>query len=141
TPSPPVPRRNSMRKWIAVFILSLAVALPAFSTDKTDVAAVVRQFVDGFNKGDVKSALATCAEQGTIIDEFPPYTWSGAEFCSRWASAYDADAKKNGMTDAVVTMGSARHVDIDGDHAYVVAPVSFAYKQNGKAMNEAGSTM
>ncbi len=124
---------------IALAMVVLAVGLAAAS-EKTDVMAPVHQFVDGFNKGDTKSALAACADQTSIIDEFAPYEWHGAEACSTWANDYEADAKKNGTTDGVVTLGTPRHIDITADHAYIVVPVNYTFKQKGKLMKETGST-
>ena len=129
-----------MKRIAAALALAFLVALPASSTDKTDVVATIHQFVDGFNKGDTKSALATCAQEATIIDEFPPYGWHGAGACDKWAADYDADARKNGVTDGVVTLGTPRHVDVTGDHAYVVAPVEYSFNQNGKPVKEINST-
>jgi hypothetical protein len=103
--------------------------------------ASVHQFIDGFNKGDVKSALAACADQTSIIDEFAPYEWHGAGACANWANDFDADAKKNGITDGFVTVGTPRHVDVAGDRAYVVVPTNYAFKQKGKPVKETGSTM
>ena len=54
---------------------------------------------------------------------------------------YDSDAKKNGITDGAVTLGSPRHVDITADHAYVVVPTNYTYKQKGKAVKETGSML
>ena len=131
-----------MHKTFIAVAIAVMAAGPAFAaSEKADVMAPVKQFVDGFNKGDVKSALATCAEQTSIIDEFPPYEWHGAGACSTWANDFDADAKKNGITDTVVTLGTPRHVDITGDRAYVVVPTNYTYKQKGKPMKEIGSTM
>src|SRR5215813_13903459 len=89
-------------------------------------------FVQWFNRGDVKTAVATRADQTSIIDEFPPHEWHGAGACSTWAKDYDADAKKNQITDGVVTLGKPRHVDINGDRAYVVVPADYAFKMKGK---------
>jgi len=61
--------------------------------------------------------------------------------CSTWANDYDADAKKNGITDGIVTLGNPRHVDITGDRAYVVVPANFTYKQKGKPAKETGSML
>jgi ketosteroid isomerase-like protein len=130
-----------MNRILVVLAVTLLAAGPAGATEKADVMASIHQFVDGFNKGDVKSALATCAEQTSIIDEFPPHEWHGAGACSTWANDFDADAKKNGITDTVVTLGTPRHVDITGDRAYVVVPTNYTYKQKGKPMKEIGSTM
>ena len=125
---------------IALFIASLAIT-PAFAADKDDVMVPIKKFVDGFNKGDVKSALAACAEQTSIVDELPPHEWHGPGACATWAKDFDADAKKSGVTDGKVTLGKPRHVDIAGDRAYVVVPTTYAYKLNGKPMKETGSML
>ncbi len=130
-----------MHKLVIAFVVAALVAGLAAASDTTDVMVPVHQFVDGFNKGDIKTALAVCADEVHIIDEFAPYEWHGAGACSTWAQAYDADVKKNGITDGIVTLGKPRHVDVTGDHAYVVVPANYTFKQNGKPMKETGSTL
>lgn len=126
-------------------ILALAVALfatsPTVATPQTEVMATVHQFVVAFNKGDTKAIAATCADQAIIIDEFSPYEWHGAGSCSKWVDDYTADATKNKITDGRVSLGNPRHVDVVADHAYVVVPANYAYKQNGKPVRENGSTL
>jgi hypothetical protein len=106
---------------------------------QTAVLAPVNQFVDGFNKGDTKMAVAACADETSILDEFPPHEWHGTGACAKWLSDFDTDAKKNGITDGVVTLGKASHVDINSDYAYVVIPANYAFKQKGKPVSEVGS--
>jgi hypothetical protein len=130
-----------MHKIFVAFAAAVLAAGPAAAAEKTDVMAPLHQFVNGFNKGDIKTASAACAEQTSIIDEFPPHEWHGAGACSTWANDFDADAKKNGITDGVVTLGSPRHVDIMGDRAYVVVPANYTFKQKGKLVKETGSTL
>lgn len=129
-----------MRKQLVVVFLVVLTAGLAFASPQADVLAPVHQFVDGFNKGDSQSALAACADRASIIDEFPPYQWSGAGACSTWAQAYMADAKKNGITDAVVTLGKPKHVDIMGNYAYVVMPATYSFMQHGKGVKEPAAT-
>ena len=135
-----------MRRILIALTLSAALQAAAaaqqkpVSPEKTAAMAPVHQFVDGFNKGDTKSALAACADQTNIIDEFPPHEWHGAGACAQWANDFEADEKKNGVTDGRVTLGTPRHVDITGDRAYIVVPSSYSYKKNGKPMKETGST-
>src|SRR5205085_12292883 len=119
---------------------ALLSAGQVFASEETQVMASVQQLVDAFNKSDTKSLLAICADDMCIIDEFAPYEWHGPGTCSKWLADYDADAKKNGITDGKVTIGKPRHVDISGDRAYVVAPTDYTFKQNGKAMKEIAST-
>ena len=130
-----------MHKLSLVLAVIILIAAPAAATDQADVMAPIYQFIDGFNKGNVKSAVAACADQASIIDEFPPYEWHGAGACSTWAAAFDADAKKNGITPGAVTLGKPRHVDITDDRAYVVVPAEYDFKQKGKAVREKGSSL
>jgi ketosteroid isomerase-like protein len=128
----------------ALLLAALAVVLlPVTSraSDGADAFAVVKQFVDGFNKGDVKSALTTCASPAVVIDEFAPYLWQGPTACADWANDFDADAKKNGITDGFVKLSKPRHVFVSGDRAYVVAPTAYDHKRNGKKVSQKGATM
>lgn len=126
---------------LAALVVAAFATAPAPATDKTDVMATVNQFVTGFNKGDAKSALVACDDQAIIIDDFAPHEWHGAGSCSRWMNEYDADAKRNAITDGHVTLGVPRHVDVSADHAYVVVPARYVYKQHGKRVIENGSIL
>jgi len=130
-----------MRALLIALAGAIAVSgtAPAFASDQSDVMVPIHQFVDGFNKGDAKTALAACADETSIIDEFPPHEWHGAGACAKWAGDYEANAKKDRITDGFVTLGKPRHVDVNGDHAYVVIPTDYVFKQNGKAMKETRS--
>jgi len=138
-------KENNMHKLFAAFAVALLMvpltAVDVAASDKTDVMAPVHQFVDGFNNGDSKTALAACASPASIIDEFPPHEWHGATACVDWANDFAADSKKNGITDAIVTLGKPRHLDVTADRAYVVVPATYTYKQHGKRMTESGSIM
>jgi hypothetical protein len=130
-----------MDKILGTLVLAFFVAGPTVASAQTDVMATVKQFVDAFNKGDTKAAIAMCASQTSILDEFPPHEWHGAGACAKWAEDFDADAQKNGITDAVVALGTPRHVEVTADRAYVVVPVDYTFKQKGKVVKETGSTM
>lgn len=124
--------------------LSLAVfamfsAAQTSGSAQTAVLATINQFVDGFNRGDTKMAVAACADETSILDEFPPHEWHGAGACAKWLTDFDADAKKNGITDGVVTLRKASHVDVNSDYAYVVVPANYTFKQKGKPVSEVGS--
>ena len=130
-----------MRRILIALALAVLAQGATVAQDKTAVMAPVHQFVGAFNKGDTKTAVAACADQTSIIDEFPPHEWHGSGACAKWANDFDADAKKKGITDEVVTLGSPRHIDITGDRAYVVVPADYAYKQKGKSVKETGSIL
>ena len=127
-----------MRRTLAALAI-IGMTGSVSASDKTDAVGVVNQFLDGFNKGDTKAVLATCAAEVAIIDEFPPYVWHGARACIDWADDFAADAKKNGITDPVVTLGKPRNVDVTGDRAYLVIPANYKFKVKGKPASETGS--
>lgn len=130
----------SFRVLSAVSIV-LLLAVAAVASDADDVMKPVHQFVDGSNKGDAKTALAACAEQAYIIDDFPPYEWHGQGACATWATDYAANAQQNGITDPVLTLGKPKHVEISGDYAYVVVPATYAFKQHGKQVKQPNSML
>ena len=131
-----------MHKLLLVLSLATFATISAAQTPgsaQTAVLAQINQFVDGFNKGDTKLMVASCADQTSILDEFPPHEWHGTGACAKWASDFDSDAKKNGITDGVVKLSKPSHVDITADRAYVIIPANYTYKQKGKQVSEVGS--
>jgi hypothetical protein len=132
---------QTIQKTFLALAALMLIATPAAASDKTDVVKVMQQFVDGLNKGDLKMALGACADQASIIDEFPPHEWHGAGACGKWAEDFDADAKKNGITDGVVTLHEARHVDVNADRAYAVVPADYTFKMKGKEVKETRATL
>ena len=121
-----------MRKILLAFALTLptlAIA-QAVASDKSDAMAPVHQFIDAFNKGDPKTAIAACADESSVIDDFPPYKWQGAG-CGKWADGFAAISKKEGISDARIVLDKLRHVDVTDDLAYIVVTVTLIYKVKG----------
>lgn len=134
------------RRWIAgSMMLAVGIAVSgtvgsaAATSDQTAVVATIRQFANGLNTGDVKSALATCATSAAIIDEFPPHEWQGPTACADWAKGFAAANKSQGITAGVVTIGKPDRVDVTAGRAYVVAPATYSYRQHGKRITESNA--
>jgi ketosteroid isomerase-like protein len=123
-------------RFFVLLAAALAVASPSFASDKTDAVAPVHQFVDNMNKNDMKAAAAAYAPDASIIDEFPPHYWHGANAFGDWGKDFETLAQKFAITDPVVTLGKARRIDVAGDHAYAIFPTVFTFKQHGKRMRE-----
>ncbi len=120
----------------SVALLSVGMPRPAAASQESAVMATVRQFIDGFNRGDTKAELATCAAEASVIDDFPPHEWQGPTACADWTAAYAAEAKKDGITNGAVTLGQPWYIDVTADRAYVVLPAQFSYKMHGKPTTE-----
>ncbi|MGA8534231.1 MAG: hypothetical protein WB615_09015 [Candidatus Tumulicola sp.] len=120
---------------------AVAQSKPGMPATASQALAAVHQFIDGFNKGDLESALATCAPRASIVDEFPPHEWQGSSACADWARDLAATNKSAGITGGVVTLGTPWRIDVNGSRAYLVVPASYSYKVHGKPINETGSIL
>jgi ketosteroid isomerase-like protein len=120
-----------MRKLILTIglVLLMPAAMMAVASDKTDAMVPVHQFVDGFSRGDLKAAVGACTDDASVIDDFPPHLWQS---CGKWADDFVAVTKKEGITNARIVLGKPRHVDVSGDSAYIVVPVTLSYTISGK---------
>ena len=132
------PMKSSLSAFTVV-VLAAMISRPATVQAQAEVLKPAHEFMDTFNKGDIKGAVAACADAVAIVDEFAPFVWHGGGACAMWIKDYDADAARRGITDGVVTLGTPLHVDVDGNRAYVVIPSTYAFKLRGKAVRETGS--
>jgi ketosteroid isomerase-like protein len=132
-------QENSMRKTFLAIVAGLLLVPAARAPAPGDVTTPIKQFIDGFNAGDVKTAYAAYAPGTiTIIDEFAPHRWVGPHAAQEWASDYDKHATATGVTDGVVKYGAPTRSVVDGDTAYVIIPALYTYKEHGKPMSEEG---
>jgi ketosteroid isomerase-like protein len=128
-----------MKKTVLALLASLLLATSAIAAPPADVTTPIKQFIDGFNTGDVNSAYAAYAPGTiTIIDEFAPHRWVGPNAAHEWAADYDKHATATGVTDGVMKYGAPTRSVVDGDTAYVIVPALYTYKEKGKPMAEEG---
>ncbi len=125
-----------MRKIIFGLALAAAGIAGAHASDKTDVMSTVHQWVDGFNKGDAKASAAVCADETSIVDDFPPHEWHGSGACAKWFGELLTYVKTEGITIGSVGVRKPKHLEVTGDVAYLVAPAYFKFTQKGKPVNE-----
>ena len=125
-----------------IFTLTAAVALmtPAAVYADAAVQAPVLTMVAAFNKGDVALAKSTHVAAPSILDEVTaPYIWTGAGAFDGWIGALGKTEATLGRTDGLVAVGPVTRETVMGDHAYLIFPSTYDFKQAGKAMRETGS--
>jgi ketosteroid isomerase-like protein len=127
-----------MRKLLLVVMCMAALfAMMSLTALAQDVNAPIHQMLDGFNTGDMKAVSASYASADiSIVDEVPPFHWSGAHAGEAWGADLEKAEKAAGMTDAKVKYSAPVRSEIAGDQAYVVVPVQYVFKQKGTAMLE-----
>ena len=121
---------------VALFVAAGGLAFAAAGAE--EATAVVKKFVDDFNKGDIKGAEAAHASKVAIIDEFPPHAWHGGSAFKDWLADLEKDAKAHEQTDQKLAISRTVRAQVDGDTAYVVMAATFTYKEKGKKMVEPG---
>jgi ketosteroid isomerase-like protein len=126
-----------MQKLIIVLALGMLSAGWAAASEKTDVVAIVDQWTDNFNKGDLKAAVALCANDASVIDDLAPFEWRGPGACGKWSDAYAAYVKEQEITDVTVTLATSQTVEVSGDRAYFAARATYVGTQKGKPLKMA----
>ena len=128
---------------ILTILLTVAMGSPAsFASDKDDVVGVVNRYLDNLSTEHpekVQVAVGLCDSQVSILDEFPPHEWQGKTACADWWKGYLAYNNKSGITPVDGVLGTPQTVDVNGDRAYFVAPLTYMYKQHGKSIKETAS--
>ena len=128
---------------ILTILFAIAVGTPgSFASDRSDVVDVVSRYLDNLDSQHpekVQVALGLCDSPASILDEFPPHEWHGPTACADWWKGFLAYNDKNGITPDEGALGTPQTVDVNGDRAYFVAPLTYTYKQNGKSIKETAS--
>ena len=117
--------------------LAAVSTAPAAIAANAQLEAPIHQFIDSFNKGDVKGAAAAHLASGvSIIDEFPPHIWQGPKAFGTWAADLTKGDKAAGVSDEKVTLGAVTREVVSGQTAYVIFGATYSFKQKGVAMRE-----
>jgi hypothetical protein len=88
---------------------------------------VVNRYLDNLDSQDpekVQVALGLCDSEASILDEFPPHEWHGRTACADWWKGFLAYNDKSGITPDGGALGMPQTIDVNGDHAYFVAPLT-----------------
>jgi ketosteroid isomerase-like protein len=100
---------------------------------------VLRQYIDAFNKGDVKAMAACFAVPGSILDGMAPHLWQGLTATQDWYRDVLIEGKQHGASDYFVKVGEPLHNNVTGDSAYVVVPATMTFKVHGKQITQSGA--
>ena len=104
-----------------------------------DPVAAVRQYLDGFNKGDAKLMAASFADTGSILDGMAPHLWQGPTAAQDWHRDVLIEGRQHGASDYFVTLGEPLHSNVTGDSAYLVFPATMTFKMDDKQITQSGA--
>jgi len=100
---------------------------------------VLRQYINAFNKGEVKAMAACFAVPGVVLDGMAPHVWQGPTATQAWYRDVLIEGKQHGASDYFVTVGDPLHNNVTGDSAYVVVPATMTFKLHGKQITQSGA--
>ena len=104
-----------------------------------DPVSVVQQYIEAFNKADVKAMAAMCADPMSILDGMAPHVWHGPSATADWYKDVLAEGEHLGARDYRVTLGKALHASVTGDAAYVVVPATMVFRLKDKQITQTGA--
>ena len=102
------------------------------------VLGPVRVLIDGINSGDIPSVEAVHAPMATIVDEIPPFYWSGPGAYARLMKDFDAVSKTQGTEAFEVHVKSLDHVEATEQSGYVVLSADIMSRTKGVTSHEQG---
>ena len=100
----------------------------------------VRQYIDGFNTGDIEKMAASFDAQGSILDGMAPHLWLGPTAARDWYKDVLVEGEHHGASGYFVTLGEPLHQNITGDAAYVAVPTTMTFTVGGKKVTQTGAT-
>lgn len=128
-----------MMRMMMVAASVAAMAAEARAADPAGLArAPIDKFVAAFSKGDLVAAKSAYVASPTIIDEPPPYFWSGKNAFDTWLTDLGNDSKAAGRTQEKLVIGRSIRAETRGNAAYVIAPATYSFVKSGAAMVEPG---
>lgn len=112
---------------------------PTSLPDTSAPSAAVRHYIECFNKGDVTSMSAVCANPMSILDGMAPHVWHGPTACEDWYREVLIEGEHLGASDYYVTLDDPTQDNITGDSAYVVFPTTMTFKLRGQQVTQTGA--
>jgi hypothetical protein len=120
----------------------LAAALPVSAATIAPTSAMmqpVKNALASLNTSTTKPLAGIYSPNATIVDEFAPYTWSGANAGMMWYSDWIKFSKSINMTNAKGTLLKPSAFNQSGERVYLVVPVNFGGTIKGKPVTEHGT--
>ncbi|MBV8148719.1 MAG: nuclear transport factor 2 family protein [Candidatus Eremiobacteraeota bacterium] len=124
---------------LALAVLSVSFALPVAAADtNAGVMHALKGVLAAVNADNATQLNAYFASNATVVDDFPPFAWMGADAGTRWWHASDKDLADHGIAGVHATLGAIARFAVIGNDAYVIAPLTIAYRVKGRPAHSNG---
>lgn len=125
----------------ALLALFASLAAPAAAaTVPAGIMTTINAVLNDTNANNLSKLDSYYTSDAVVVDEFPPYMWTGAKAGSTWWGGLMQTNKKMAISNMKAAMsGSIQHFNVAGDKAYVVVPLTVNYAYKGKPQKETGT--
>jgi len=113
-----------------------APTLTAVDAAAVDAAAAATDWIDKF--ADPAAFKAGHAPNSVIVDEFPPFIWTGADAPASWLADFAEYSATTGISDVHFDHAAPAQARSNGDSAYVMVPVILRLRAGSKTLSAAG---
>jgi ketosteroid isomerase-like protein len=126
-----------MGKFRCVLFAFLAfLAFDSFADTEAELKQVlIANYAATLEKMDAKAFAATTTPEVTIIDEFPPFVWTGKTSATQYLKAMADIIEKMGAKNFSIDVRDAVHISEDKNKAYAVFPVQVTFV-DGESKNQ-----
>lgn len=121
----------------SLLVLGVTPALAA--KPPSDVAGVLRAVVAAAVSGNVAALSGKYTSDAVVVDELPPFTWTGATAGSAWMSSVQAMFKKGKITHFKGVASPVSEYVQSGNAAYAIVPIILSAVQSKKPFRETGT--
>jgi hypothetical protein len=109
-------------------------------TDAAALVDVINKALNDFRGGDITAFTAAWMPRGVeIVDDVPPYQWTGEGALQRWLSDTSKHIAGLDLADLDIRSKPALHAEVSGDNGYVILPVVVTYKRAGRRYIQEGT--
>jgi hypothetical protein len=123
----------------ATVLLVSSGAIAAQSSAEAAVRAPIAAAIAAGQSGNVKLLRQQYVPSPTIVDEFAPFRWSGANALDAYFVSYGRMVEMTKMSNSNVTMGSPAYTYVAADSAYVLVPITVTASFHGKPYTQKGT--
>ena len=136
-------KSGCVQRMIAVIAIMLTVVFCSpkaalCSTENLQVIAPIEAAIQAGQTGNFDLLRNQYLPSITIVDEVPPFFWSGPEALDDYLKSFGNFYSRVKMTNVQVTTGRPEFVYSTQDRAYVILPFTSVSKVGGLPLSESG---
>jgi len=115
---------------LVLIALLAVISSHSFAADiKSELKEVILANQISVFENNLNAFLATATPSINIVDEFPPFVWSGKDAAARYVKDFKDLITKLKLSEYKIDIKDPAYIEQDKGVAYAVFPVTLTYKE------------